>query len=959
LTKKPNKIYLADILGIGLRAGSLSAILPISIMKNIKFALLILLALPSLLLAQKGTLTGKVFDQSNSEGLIGAAVQVKGTQIGAMTDLDGNFRLELAPGTYTIVCSYVSFTKKEITDITVKAGETINQYFAMTTEVSGLDEVVISARKVSNSETAILSMQKKAPSVINAISSQEISKNGDSQAASALKRVSGISIEGDKYVYVRGLSDRYSLTTLNGAEIPGLDPNRNTVQMDLFPSNIINNIVVHKTFSPELPASFSGGYINIETKDFPNQFSLGFSTSLDFNSRSNLNKNFLTYEGGSTDFLAIEDGSRSFPVDVASIPNLYENNNQLDDITRSFNKNMEVETKTSTFNHGHGFSIGNQIEIGERVIGYNGSLSYQRNFTGYDDGVLGRYKLTGMDNEDLNKERLLNVSRGKEEILIGGLISVNLKLNPNNTIGIVGIHNRSGAKMASFLDGERPTDEIGSFQQTRELSYVQRAISSVQLKGSHYLEKFSKLRLEWMSTLTNATQQSPDLRYLTNSYFIEDADTLFLIEKSKYSLPARFSREMNEFNIDNKVDFELPVTILGSDAKVKFGFANIYKSRKFEEQRVDINSQNNSYSGSVEDYFSDDNIGQTAEGTYGIYVQNASELRNNYTGEQNVFATYALTYFNLNEFIKVQAGARLEMANIFIESYDTEIPTGSLDNIDVLPSLNLTYKLDDNMNLRGAVTRTLARPTFRELAPYASYDYATGETKIGNENLVRTLVDNIDIRWERFQNGGEVLSIGAFYKKFRNPIETTFNPIAANPELTWQNIDNSNLYGLEFELRQNLDFTPTLRNFKIGTNVTIVKSEVTIQTAELEAIQATDPKTKNTRVMFGQSPIVVNGQLSYDSEKLGLSSNLSYNMAGKKLAVVVVSGTPNIFEQEFHSLNLSVTKNLGDKFSMRLSAKNLLDSSISRTYTYNNKEYFYSQFRPGITYGMSLSYNLN
>lgn len=920
------------------------------------------LFLSASIFAQKGILTGKVFDTKSGEGLIGASVSVKGTQTGIMTDIDGNYRLELSPGTYTIVAKFISYTDAEITNVVIKENELKHQDFGMTEESVGLDEVVITAKKVTHTENAILSMQKKAPSVINAISTQEIARNGDSQAASALKRVSGVSVEGGKYVYVRGLSDRYSLTTLNRAEIPGLDPNRNTVQMDLFPSNIINALVVHKTFSAELPGSFCGGYVNIQTKDLPSRFNMKFSTSLGYNTNSSLRNDFLTYEGGKTDFLAVDDGTRAWPVEASEIPTLYQDNDGLDNITRSFSKEMDVRRKSSFLNHGHSFSIGNRINKEDgRVIGYNGALSYSRSFKGFNNGELGRYKLVDPSNNELNTERRLDVSEGSEEVLLGALFGMSYQYKPNHRVGFVAMHNRSGDKTARYLDGERPSDEIGSFQQTRELSYVERAISSFQVKGNHNYSERNNLRMNWMTTFTSASQKSPDLRFFTNSYFEnEDNTTSYLIERAKYSLPGRYTRDINEFNIDGKLDFEMPIKFRNNDSKLKFGAASVYKNRGFEEQRIDINNQNNYYGGSVASYLDDSNIGQNAQGTYGIYVVNATELRNSYDGNMNVNAAYVLGDLRYNERLKFQIGARVEAANIFIESRDPGTPSGELNNVDLLPSLNANYELQENMNLRFAASRTIARPTFRELAPYASYNYSTGETRIGNEELVRTLIDNFDVRWERYFEPGELVSFGTFYKRFTNPIENTFNPVAANPEMTWKNIGRSNLIGLEFELRKYLSFiSPKLENFKVGSNVTVVESAANIDPLELEAIQATDPDHEDTRDMFGQSPYVVNAQFGYSNKENGWDANVTYNVSGEKLAVVVISGTPNVYEQAFHSLNFNLNKQFSDKLSCRFSVKNILDQTVKRTYEYNGEEYIFNAYDPGQTFSLGVSYTVN
>ncbi|MCD4746162.1 MAG: TonB-dependent receptor [Bacteroidales bacterium] len=920
---------------------------------------ILILFITVLSIAQKVTIRGKVTDKETGEELIGTTIMAVGTQLGAITDFDGNYSLELPAGKYDIKCSFISYETINITEIEIKTDEIQIINFQLEEAVIGLKEVRIEAKQIRRTENALLVIQKKSASLINGISSQEISRSGDSDAASALKRVIGVSVEGGKYVYVRGLSDRYSKTTLNSAEIPGLDPNRNTVQMDMFPSNLIENMVVFKTFSPELPGSFAGGYINIITKDFPEKFTFQFSGSLAYNDQSSFNNNFLTYDGGKLDWLGIDDGTRNWPIENTSdIPNLYEDNNKLDDITRSFNKEMDIKYKKSFINQSYSISLGNQNKIGKKSLGYIVGINYQKNYNYFDDGAIGRYKLTGFEEKSLNTERYLNTEKGAMEVLTGGMASLNYKISNNHKIGIIGIHNQSGDKIAKFSDGEKPSDEIGMYQQNRELKFLQRSITSGQLNGKHYFENIKKLKINWLSSYTVSKQNEPDLRYFVNSYYIENNDTTFEIEKSKYALPARYTREMKESNFDNKIDFQLPLNIRVK-SKLKFGLANVYKYRVFEEERININSQNNSFTGSIAEYLSDENIGQNAPGTYGVYVMNATDKKNSYTGKQDVASAYTMIDVNINNKLRMIVGGRLEYTYLHVESYNKKKPVGDLKNLDLLPVLNFTYEVDENIYLRTAISRTLARPTFRELAPYASYDYETGETKLGNNNLERTLIDNFDIRAEYFFKPGEIISISGFYKRFINPIETTFNPIAANPELTWKNVDKANVYGIEFEFRKNLDFLNILKNCKLGFNVSLVKSVVSIDSLELVAIHATDPNHPDTRVMFGQSPYIINAFFCYENDSIGFSANITYNVAGKKLAVVIVSGTPNIYEQPFNSLNFNINQKISKRFSLKFSMKNILNSIHKKIYTYKNKEYIYDKYSVGRTYSLGFVYFIN
>lgn len=920
--------------------------------------LITLFFIPNLVMAQTGTLKGTVIDKQTNETLIAASILILNTQTGTTTDFDGNFEMKLTPGVYSIECSYVSYKSEMISDIEIKENSVINLPISLTSDAVSLEELTITSRQTKNTENSLLMLQKRKSSVINAISAQEISRNGDSQAAGALKRVSGISVSNGKYVYVRGLSDRYSLTTLNNAEIPSLDPNKNSVEMDLFPSSIINNIVVHKTFSAELPASFTGGYINIQTKDYPETFQFKWTSGISYNNNSNFRDDFLSFESGRYGNFTLVDSKNNWATSSNAIPYLYHNNKELDKITRSFDKNMDLETKKSYINHSHSVYLGNLYEFGSKKFGYNISAKYQKSYNTYDNGILNRYKLTGAGEQILNEERALDYNTGIENVFINSYLSLFYQFSKKHKIGLVAMHNRNGNKSANYLEGIRPADEIGLYQQTREMEYDIRAISSAQLKGKHDLDIFNNATVNWTSTFSNAKQNSPDSRYLTNSYYLNGNDTIFEIEKSRYALPSRFKRNMTENVLDNKIDFKIPLSNK-DDQFVKFGFANSYKRRQYTEERIDINSQTNLYNGSISDYFNDHNIGELENGSYGIYLQNASSLRNNYNGTQNVFASYAQVDYNLSSKFRFQIGARMEMTDIVIETFDSEISKAELNTLDILPTLNFTYKIQDDMNLRFAASRTLARPTFREFGPYATNNFATGETRIGNKDLKRTLINNLDLRWETFLSSGEIVSVSGFYKHFMNPIETTFNPIASNPELSWKNVANSELYGLEFEFRKKLNFIPLLKDFKFGVNLTLVKSNVKIDSLELQSIRSTDPNHSGERVMFGQSPFILNGFINYANNKLGLDVNLSYNVSAPKLVVVIASGTPNIYKQSFHSLNLNVSKKLSERFACKFSVRNILNESHRNTYKYNNREYIYNKYDIGQTYAVSVSYSIS
>lgn len=932
--------------------------------RTILFFLTLLLCIT--LSAQNGTLRGKVSDAETGEELIGATVLVEGTLIGSSADLDGNYSITgIKPGKQIIKCQYISYETQLITDVEIISNQVVILDIKLNPVSLGLDEIVVSAKAVRNTESALLTMQKKSASVIDGISSQQFAKSGDSDAAGAIKRVTGVSIEGGKYVYVRGLGDRYSKTTLNGAEIPSLDPERNTVQMDIFPTNAIENMVVYKSFSPNLNP-FTGGLINIVTKDFPEKFNLAFSAAFEYNTQSSFNNEFLGYEGGKWDGLGFDEGNRNWPVNPEAIPLYPANRDQIDATTRSFNKTMEPTTQGSFMNQHYSFSAGNQIKLFGKPLGYNFGLSYKQDLNYYTNGERGIYKLTDANAEGLNIENEYDENKGEMESLIGGLLNLNYKISANHKIGYVLFYNQSGIKEASYDFGQKPSDEFGMYIQSRELGFKERMILANQLKGEHFLETLAKLKITWIVSLTRSMQNEPDLRFFTNSYYPENiGGSKYEINPSKYKVPSRFNRSMNENNLDAKLNFELPFKVIGAVSKFSFGGAYVYKFREFTEKKIDYLAQVQYYNGSVSDYLSDGNIGQAnplydpiTKQNYGLYVQNATDLRNSYDGTQSVFGIYAMADMPVFEKFRIEAGARFENSDLISESKKKNIPMGELNDGDLLPAMNLTYAMTDNINLRLAYTRTLSRPTFREIAPFASFS-PVAPTIVGNPGLKSTLIDNFDIKWEYFMKPGEIISFGLFYKIFTNPIEMVDNPVASNPEISYQNVDKANNYGFETELRKSLDFVNVLRNLSVGVNFSYIRSEVSIDSVELRSIRALVPGHPDTRPLFGQAPYIFNALLAYQSDTLRLSANLVFNITGERISLVTKGGTPDVLEQPFPSLDFNLKKEIGRNFTLSFSVKNLLNSVHNESYTFNGTEYSFYKYSKGMSFGFGLTYNLH
>jgi len=935
---------------------------------RVLFTLLCVFAFSFSAFAQ-GTIRGTILDAETGEALIGATVMIEGTTKGTSADLDGKYTLSNVPaGTVSLIFSSVGYSNKTLTGVEVKDGEVTIQDVSLGEDAQVTEAVVIEAKADKGAENAMLAVQRKAGVVQDGLSASQMSRAGDSNIAGAIKRVTGVTVEGGKYVYVRGLGDRYSKTTLNGAEIPGLDPNRNTVQMDLFPSNLISNLTIVKTFSPDLPASFTGGYVDIATKDFPDRFTFQFNTSLGFNDQASFNPDFISYEGGGLDWLGLDDGTRALPNEIADgVPAPFENNAELYDDSRAFNKVLDTKSQASFMNHSHSISLGNQIDLGGMPFGYIASVSYSRNYSYYDNLENGIYNLTGQVGtvNSLNPSYQLGGGdqyrgeNGQMDVLLGALVNLSLKVSDNSKVSLNLMHNQSGTKSALFLEGQ--FDEAGPISpnnifQTRTLDFQERGLSTAQLKGEHAFG--AGKRLDWLTSVALSTQNQPDLRYFANDYTVNGEDTTYRVTSAAYSDPSRFYRDMSEFNWDNKVNFTVPFMLRGNESKFKTGVAMVYKNRDFNESRYDYVPGSDTYAifdGTPAGYISEDRLGPVGSDLR-IYLRNNTQPSNSYTGLQTVLGAYAMGDLKFSEKFRAIIGARYERTDIETKSDDSRKKVGTITENDILPAINLTYSVTEKMNVRASYTRTLARPTFREMAPFPSFDFTGGYILVGNADLQRTLIDNLDLRWELFPKPGEIVTVSVFYKNFTDPIERVFNPLA-NGEINFRNVDNGYLYGAEFEVRKNLGFISTsLEPLSLGGNIAIMHSQVDIAEDEYARIIAEDPDREPTRQMFGQSPFTANAYISYNNFNNGITSNLSFNIFGERIALVSQGGLPNVMEQPRPTLDFSVGKEFSDRLKVTVRARNLLNPEYRMVHQFKGEEYVFRNYTIGRTFSVSVKY---
>ncbi|MCB9247326.1 MAG: TonB-dependent receptor [Ignavibacteriales bacterium] len=929
----------------------------------------------SILSQNFGKITGTIVDKDFGDALIGANVFIEGTTRGAATDIEGNYSIEgIEPGIYKITYSMVGFQKQTISDLEIKPQENLKLDIVLSTEAFETEEVVISAKSLTNTEGALLAKRQKSASVSDAISAEAMSNSGSSDAADAMKKVTGASVVGGKYVYVRGLGERYSSTTLNGAELPSADPDKKSFQLDLFPASLLDNITTVKTFTPDKPGTFTGGLVDVTMKSFPEKFSFNFSTSTGYNTMATFNDNFILPNSGGTDWLGIDDGTRKLP-DLLSNSNIdiprytsvktKEEALYLDGLSKSFNTHMTPVAAKAGMNSGMSISAGNQFDFANQTFGYLASLTWSQKYSYYDNGEIGRYKLPGTvsDIEYLNPERQFNDEKGVQEANWGAIVSLSMKNDSYGQFKGSYLRTQSGESTARYITGKWSDIPSTATYETRVLQYVQRGLDTYQFEGDHFIKAFSNLKMDWKLSYSMNEQDEPDLRYFSDHWTVKAStgDITYQSPSSLYPPPIRYFRNLKENSFTGNLNFMLPFDLIdGNKAKFQFGaaFNNVdrsYIQRRFEYEADAIRFSD--YKGDIDAFFNTVGILDTSNSyfDFGNVIGESKSLKNKFNGDQKTTAGYIMFDLPIIQDLRFIGGLRLESTEMNAISGDETLPKGHLNNTDLLGSVNFIYALSENMNLRLAYSNTVARPTFRELAPYTNFEFVGDYLFVGNADLKRTLIRNYDVRWEWFTNPGELIAVSGFYKSFTDPIEKYQNNSIPNGLLSVQNVDKASLYGLEFEIRKNLGIVGSfLNNFSLGTNLSLVHSETEIPETEYFLIEISDPTASKTRPFMGQSPYLLNLSLGYDNYDLDFNAGIFYNIFGDRLAIVTEGANPDVYERGRGDLDFKISKGLFDLLNLSFTAKNLLDSDVKFSQEFKGTDYNYYKYRNGRTFSLSL-----
>lgn len=921
---------------------------------NLKKALITILfvVIGTAVFAQAGKISGKVSDKKTGETIIGVTVRVKGTNTGAATDVDGKYAITgLATGKYTLVFQYVGYAGKEISDVEVTSGK--NTIFDVVLDEAGqkLNEVVIKGSFKKESINALYAQQKNSAVISDGVSSEVIKRSPDKNTSDVLKRVSGATIQDNKFVVIRGLSDRYNTAMLDGASLPSTEPNRKAFSFDIVPSNLVENLIVSKTATPDLPADFTGGAIQIQTKDIPDQNYMSVGIGAGYNTASTF-KDFKSGPRNASDYFGFDNGDRSLPTSFPStnkIINVLPTEQNIKAI-RSLPQDWNIYSRSALPTQNYQFTLGRVKDFKESnsKLGAIVSLTY-RNSQTINNNVIRDY----IDYD--YKDNIYKFSTN-----LGALANFAYNFGKNK-ITFKNIYNKIYDDQ--FLS--RTGTNLGNGSDIKFFAFdlMQKSLLKSTLEGNHQLGT-NNSKINWSLSYSNVKNDQPDQRKVTYARLITDRNdpsvgfgaNITGLGKEN----ARLFSKLNENSFSGSANYSLPLEMFGKTATFKTGLASQYRDRTFDVRFLGLVLRNNDpevRERPLNKLFGKDlvnnDIYKLDELSGGLDSYKANSLTN---------AAYLMLDNKIGEKSRVVWGVRVEQFNLDLDAVIPNPLTKVKQNyVDVLPSVNYTYSLTEKINLRASYYRTLARPEFRELAASSYFDYEVVANLQGNPDLKKAVIDNADIRFEFYPSAGQILSVSGFYKKFKNAIETFNNDGGSNRIVSYFNSDNVNVYGVEFEVRKSLEFIAEndfLKNTTAYANVSLVKSKVE------NGDQGLNLKDKK-RPMVGQAPYVFNAGLQHAFLNNNLTFNALYNRVGRKLNIAAGVLFEGVWEapRDVFDLQMGV-KVLKKKGEVKFNAGDILNQRISYYFDIDkNKKYqpgadqTLSSYKPGSNYSVSFNYN--
>jgi outer membrane receptor protein involved in Fe transport len=914
--------------------------------RGLPLALLLLSSLVPGLSAQdtKGAVSGFVLDGQTGRPITSVQVEIDGNSTSAtVTDADGRFTIPLSPGSYKLRFTSANYTTVELADVAVKPGETTEASTVMSNKsaVTSVD-VVERVTAVGATAEAVLQERKLSAVVSDSLGKEELTEGAASDAAGALQKVTGVSVVGGGFVYVRGLGERYSATQLNGAVVPTTEPEKRVVPLDLFPAGLIDNIKIAKSYSPDLPAEFSGGLVQLQTIEFPTQKVFNISMKTGFNTATTFSR-FLTYPGDTADFFGFGAGARAIPSIIPTDKRLFPGEftpTQLQEFGRAFSVNWDPLSDNA---------VRPAVDWSAVAGGTKGRF-----------GLVGAFSFSNKPQTQSELQRYIRQGAGEPMIFteypdfreytetarLGAIFNVAIRLNPNHKLIF---------RNTVTHDADKSTREFSGYDggvdaniTSQRLRYVQRSLFSTGVGGDHSFANLRNSLVRWQFTYSDSGRDEPDLREIIRGQ-LPDGRNVFAASSSS---GIRFFSKLDDRIYEPQGDYSIPFFKGGISGLFKTGVRVTVRRRDFSARRFVYTPIQ----------FTTLNLFQPGNGLFapanirpnGFQIGEFTRATDTYQAEMNIFAGYAMLDISFGPKWRIEGGLRVEDADQTVISYDNRIPnakpvTAELSNRDPAPAVNVIYALSKKQNLRASYSHTVSRPDFRELSPFDFNNVLGGFVTQGNPNLQRATINNYDGRWEYFPGGNQLIAASFFAKTFNNPIETTIIP-SNDLRQTFVNAQSARNIGLELEFRRSLaTFTPKLRDFGVSANFTFVDSNIQIKPEDATII------TSQNRPLLGQSRYLFNTAFQWVRPAWHSNAKFFANYVSRRISDVGTFKVPDIYQEGNTFLDFVYQYNFSEKskWTLRLEGENLADNQ----YRWTQEPFLQRSYQLGRTFQIGVSYS--
>lgn len=910
--------------------------------------------------AQTVLLSGKVINIKN-EPVPAATITVQGLDRSIAADVEGRFSLELVVGKkYAITISSAGYNTKVVEDVEV-TNDATNNTITIILENKTLEEVVVRSSVRRESTNALINLQRNSASVSSGLAADFIKTTPDKNTGEVLKRVSGASIQDNKFVTIRGLSDRYNAAFINNTQLSSSEPDRKAFSFDVIPANMIDNIVINKTATPEITGEFAGGLVQVQTRDIPVRNFLNIGVQLGFNTQSAFD-DFTSNERRKYDWLGFGDGSRKLP---AAFPSTAQAYRRLGETSAGLLQQLELTRQFSNDGYREVISTAGPIQT------YNVSLGTVKR---YGDGssfgtvfsVIYRNSKLIFDVD--RRQSLADASsifeyadkQNRYQTNLGAMLNLTYA-HRKHKISFKNLFNR-------FFDDnyyQRSGYNNNRLQNVnlRSSFLNQRSFYSGQLEGDHQLP-IANAKFRWNAGYSLVSRSQPDLRV---SQYVQPSGTgEFVLEGDD---TRRFYSDLEDHSVSAGGNLAIPFSLFKQKQTVKIGGSTLLRFRDFKSRIFRYKAATSNFDEQLETLPFDKIFAPENISTSGFVLEEFTNNQDKYFGVSAVTAGFLMFDNKFSDDLRLVWGLRVEYFEQFLRTKDLSAKTVVINPEiwDVLPSANLTWTINGRNNLRLGLFKTVARPEFREIAPFSFYDYEQNYGISGRPDLKRTEIYNADMRYEIYPGAGESISLGGFYKRFQNPIEFRLDPgtNADRRQYFYQNASSANTYGIELELRKNLSFldetNSILERMVLFGNFTYIFSEVSF------ADEFSGSPVSVNRPIQGQSPYLINGGIQYSSRNSGFNISALYNRIGHRLSLVGNQEFPDIYERPRHLLDIQVAKRiLKKKGEIKLQVSDIFNQPIymyenvdsKKTYS-NSSDRLFSSYKPGTTISIGFSYDLD